>query len=49
MDLVLNTLGASVDNDTICSQLPDKDVEIIDTSNMKIAHCMGCIGLSNKN
>ena len=42
MDLVLNTLGASVDNDTICSQLPDKDVEIIDTSNMKIAHCMGC-------
>ena len=43
MDLVLNTLGASVNNDMICSLIPEKtEVEIIDTSNMKIAHCMGC-------
>ena len=43
MDLVLNTLGASINNDMICSLLPDnKEVEIIDTSGMKIAHCMGC-------
>ena len=43
MDLVLNTLGASVNNDMICSLIPDKtEVEIIDTSDMKIAHCMGC-------
>ena len=42
MNLVLNTLGASVDNDMICALLPNKEVEIIDTSNMKIAHCMGC-------
>ena len=42
MNLVLNTIGASVDNDTICALLPNKEVEIIDTSNMKIAQCMGC-------
>ena len=43
MDLVLNTLGASINNDMICSLIPEKtEVEIIDTSNMKIAHCMGC-------
>jgi len=43
MDLVLNTLGTSIDNDMICSLLPDKkEVEIIDTSDMKITHCMGC-------
>ena len=43
MNLVLNTIGASVDNDMICSLIPDKkEVEIINTSDMKIAHCMGC-------
>ena len=43
MDLVLNTIGASVNNDMICTLLPDKkEVEIIDTSDMKIAHCVGC-------
>ena len=42
MNLVLNAIGASVDNNIICSLLPDKEVEIVDTSNMKIAHCMGC-------
>ena len=43
MNLVLNTIGASVDNDMICSLIPNKkEVEIINISDMKIAHCMGC-------
>jgi multimeric flavodoxin WrbA len=42
MNLVLNTIGASVDNDMICALIPNQEVEIIDTSDMKIAHCMGC-------
>ncbi len=42
MNLVLNTIGASVDNDMIRALIPNREVEIIDTSNMKIAHCMGC-------
>ena len=42
MNLVLNTLGASVDRDTIRALLPEDDTEIIDTSDMKIAHCVGC-------
>ena len=43
MNLVLNTIGASVNNDMIRSLLPNKkEVEIIDTTGMKIAHCMGC-------
>ena len=42
MNLVLNTIGASVDNDMIRALIPNQEVEIIDTSNMKIAHCMGC-------
>ena len=39
--LVLNTLG----NDhieQIKALIKDKEVEIVDTSDMKIAHCMGC-------
>ena len=42
MNLVLNTLGASIDKETIIALLPDKEVEIIDTADMNIAHCMGC-------
>jgi multimeric flavodoxin WrbA len=42
MNLVLNTIEASVDNDMIRALIPNREVEIIDTSNMKIAHCMGC-------
>ena len=42
MDLVLNTLGASVDDSVIRALLPAKDAEIVDTSDMKIAHCTGC-------
>ena len=42
MNLVLNTLGAGVDTDKIRALLPEKDVEIIDTFDMKIAHCVGC-------
>ena len=41
--LVLNTLGEEV-LEQIRTLIPQKDgdVEIIDTSDMKIAHCMGC-------
>ena len=42
MNLVLNTLGAGVDIDKIRALLPEKDLEIIDTSDLKIAHCVGC-------
>ena len=42
MHLVLNTIGVSVDNDMICSLIPKDDVEVIDTSNLNIAHCVGC-------
>ena len=42
MNLVLNTLGAGIDSDKIRALLPEKDVEIIDTTDMKIAHCIGC-------
>ena len=42
MNLVLNTIGVSIDNDTIRSLIQENDVEVIDTSDMKIAHCMGC-------
>ena len=42
MNLVLNTIGATVDNDMIRALIPNQEVEIIDTSDMKIAHCMGC-------
>ena len=41
--IVLNTLGEEV-LEQIRTLIPQKDgdVEIIDTSDMKIAHCMGC-------
>ena len=39
--LVLNTLGNDY-TDQIKALIQDKEVEIIDTSDMKIAHCMGC-------
>ena len=39
--LVLNTLGKEV-SEQIKAQIKDKEVEIVDTSGMKIAHCMGC-------
>ena len=41
--IVLNTLGKEV-FEQISTLIPQKDgeVEIIDTSDMKIAHCMGC-------
>ena len=42
MNLVLNTIGASVENDAIRSLIQENDVEVINTSDMKIAHCMGC-------
>ena len=42
MNLVLNTIGASVDNDMIRSLISKDDVEVIDTSNLSIAHCVGC-------
>ena len=39
--LILNTLGKEV-SEQITALIKDKEVEIIDTSDMKIAHCMGC-------
>ena len=42
MNLVLNTIGVSVDNDMIRSLIQENDIEVIDISDMKIAHCMGC-------
>ena len=39
--LVLNTLGKEV-SEQIKALIKDKEVEIVDTSDMKIAHCMGC-------
>ena len=42
MNLVLNTIGGSVDNDMIRSLIQENDIEVIDTSDMKIAHCVGC-------
>ena len=42
MNLVLNTIGVSIDNDAIRSLIQENDIEVIDTSDMKIAHCVGC-------
>ena len=39
--LVLNTLGRDV-SEQIKALIKDKEVEIVDTSDMKIAHCIGC-------
>ena len=39
--LVLNTLGKEV-SEQVKSLIKDKKVEVVDTSDMKIAHCMGC-------
>ena len=39
--LVLNTLGND-HTEQIKALIKDKGVEIVDTSDMKIAHCMGC-------
>ena len=39
--LVLNTLGKEV-SEQIKSLVKDNESEIVDTSDMKIAHCMGC-------
>jgi len=39
--LVLNTLGKEV-SERIKALINDKEAEIVETSSMKIAHCMGC-------
>ena len=39
--LVLNTLGKDA-LDQVNALIKDKEVEVVDTSDMKIAHCMGC-------
>ena len=39
--LVLNTLGEEV-LDQVNALITDKEVEIVETSDMKIAHCIGC-------
>ena len=40
--LVLNTLGNDY-TEQIKALIKDKEVEIVDTSDMKIVHCMGCL------
>ena len=44
MTLVLNTLGSGTTSDQIRAFLQDNtpQTEVIDTTSMKIAHCMGC-------
>ena len=42
MNLVLNTIGVSINSDAIRSLIQENDIEVIDTSDMKIAHCVGC-------
>lgn len=42
--LVLNTLGNDY-TEQIKALIKDKEVEIVDTSDMKIVHCMGCLHL----
>ena len=39
--LVLNTLGKEV-SEQIKALIKDKELEIVETSDMRIAHCMGC-------
>ena len=39
--LVLNTLGKEA-LDQVNALIKDKEVEVVDTSDMEIAHCMGC-------
>ncbi|MBR5688271.1 MAG: flavodoxin family protein [Prevotella sp.] len=41
MTIVLNTL-ADVTSEQISALIPDKDLEVINTSDLKIAHCIGC-------
>ena len=41
-NLVLNTLGAEVSEEVFRALLSGKEMEIVDTSLMKIAHCAGC-------
>ena len=40
--IVLNTLEEGCDSEQISTLIKDDDMEVINTSNMKIAHCMGC-------
>ena len=42
MTIVLNTLEEGCDSEQISALIKGDDVEVINTSGMKIAHCMGC-------
>ena len=44
MTIVLNTLEPDITSDQVCSFFGKKDsqTEVINTSGMKISHCMGC-------
>ena len=42
MTIVLNTLKEGYDSEQISALIKGDDVEVINTSGMKIAHCMGC-------
>ena len=41
MTIVLNTLGEGVVSEQIGAMIKG-DLEVVNTSDMKIAHCMGC-------
>lgn len=42
MTIVLNTLEESCDSEQISALIKGDDAEVINTSGMKITHCMGC-------
>ena len=42
MTIVLNTLEGNAVLEQISNLIKDDDIEIVNTSDMKIAHCMGC-------
>ena len=42
MTIVLNTLEEYYDSEQINVLIKGDDAEVINTSSMKIAHCMGC-------
>ena len=42
MTIVLNTIEGKAVLEQISNVIKDNDKEIVNTSDMKIAHCMGC-------
>ena len=42
MTIILNTIEEKSVLEQISNLIKDDDIEIVNTSDMKIAHCMGC-------